>query len=277
MGLTGIRHAVAHDEPGLGMQHDVAEGRKTAMKVVAHRGNVPGFKELTRATFEKAFELPIHGVELDVRLCKTGEVVVYHDRRLGQFGEHGPVSSTSLDDILKLNIGTEDNPQQILTLDQFLDLYKELGGDKHIYIETKHPTRYGVMLEEQVLRSLMYTGLSESEKVHIISFSHACMHRMARLAPQLDRIYLRRQWELRYNPGDILLSRPNGLGISVGMAHLNEDLIGAYGLTTYLWTANNAEDLTYAKQKGVDIVATDKPELAQAIADGKTMATTSVD
>lgn len=235
------------------------------MNIVAHRGLAPGFKELTSAAFEHTLALPIHGVECDVRMCRTGELVVHHDRRLGRTTvdneTFAKISALSLAELRQYNFGTVERPQQILTLPQLLGMVKD-AGDKHLYLEVKHPSRYGRMQEEQVKQALIYAGLLNDERIHIISFSHLTMRRMAELAPGVDRIYLRRHWELRYNPGDVMLSQPTALGVSVGTARLRPDLVGAQELPTYLWTANSESDLKFAAKVGADVVATDYPELA---------------
>lgn len=235
------------------------------MKIVAHRGLAPGFQELTPAAYEHTLGLPIHGVECDVRLCRTGELVLHHDRRLGRTtvnnGSHAKISALSLDELREHNFGTQQRPQRILTLPELLGMVKD-AGDKHLYLEVKHPSRYGRMQEEQIRQALIYAGLLDDERIHIISFSHSTMRRMAELVPGVDRIYLRRHWELRYNPGDVMLSNPTALGISVSSARLRPDLVGAGGLQTYLWTANNDSDLKFATKVGADVVATDYPEMA---------------
>lgn len=232
------------------------------MKIVAHRGLAPGFKELTPAAFENALSLPIHGVECDVRLCRSGEVVLHHDRRLGRTSDgYAKISNLTLDELRRQNFGTRENPQTILTLDDMLGMIKD-AGDKHLYLEIKHPSRYGRMLEEQIQRALIYAGMLDDARLHIISFSTLAIRRMAELAPALDRIYLRRQWELRYNPGDIQLCNPTALGLGISSARLRPDLVGAHGLPSYMWTLNTTADLQFAQRAGADIIATDVPELA---------------
>ncbi|AKK12101.1 glycerophosphodiester phosphodiesterase family protein [Corynebacterium uterequi] len=235
------------------------------MKIVAHRGNGPGFKELTRAGYEHALSLPIHGVETDVRLCRSGELVLHHDARLGRtdVGINGVarISGLSLEQLRRINFGTRANPQEILTLPEMLGLIKD-AGDKHLYLEIKKPTRYGRMLEEQVTRALAYAGLRDDERIHIISFSHTCLRRMAELTPALDRFYLRGARDFKYNPKDIMFSKPTGLGMDHRVAKLRPELVGALGLPTYLWTPNTPADLLAARDAGADIITTDDAELA---------------
>ena len=75
--------------------------------------------------------------------------------------------------------------------------------DKHLYIETKHPSRAGRMLEEQLVLRLRYHNLLQSRRIHMISFSHVAMRRMWALAPKIETFYLRRDWEARVNPKDV--------------------------------------------------------------------------
>jgi len=61
--------------------------------IVAHRGYSGKYPELSPLAFEKAMELPIHGVECDVRLSRDGRGVVQHDptleRTTGRAGRGG--------------------------------------------------------------------------------------------------------------------------------------------------------------------------------------------
>src|SRR5918996_3928143 len=52
------------------------------MKILAHRGASGQAPENTIPAFRAAVEERADGVELDVRICASGEVVVCHDRTL---------------------------------------------------------------------------------------------------------------------------------------------------------------------------------------------------
>lgn len=49
------------------------------MHKIGHRGAKGYVAENTLASFQKALDLKVDGIELDVYLCKSGEVVVIHD------------------------------------------------------------------------------------------------------------------------------------------------------------------------------------------------------
>ena len=228
------------------------------MKIVAHRGYSGKYPELSPLAFEKALELPIHGIECDIRLSGDGKVVVHHDPTLDRTtNASGRVSRLTWEELRRLKIG---GGQRMLLLDELL----EMLGDKkhHLYIETKHPSGQGDILEEQMVLRLRYAGLLDDPRIHMISFSHRAIRRMAALAPHVDRIYLRRDWERHFNRPDILLSQPTGLGMSLLRGKLQPDAIGAHGLPTYMWTIDKPEDMKWAWANGVDMLATNQPEVA---------------
>ena len=228
------------------------------MKIVAHRGYSGKYPELSPLAFEKALELPIHGIECDIRLSSDGKVVVHHDPTLDRTtNASGRVSRLTWEELRGLKIG---GGQRMLLLDELL----EMLGDKkhHLYIETKHPSGQGDILEEQMVLRLRYAGLVDDPRIHMISFSHRAIRRMAALAPHIDRIYLRRDWERHFNRPDILLSQPTGLGMSLLRGKLQPGAIGAHGLPTYMWTIDKPEDMKWAWANGVDILATNQPEVA---------------
>lgn len=232
------------------------------MKIIAHRGYSAKYPELTPLAFEKALELPVHGVECDVRLTLDGEVVLIHDPVIDRVADgRGRVSNATLARLRDHNFGDERHPQQVLTLPEMLEMVTA-HDDKHLYIETKHPMRYGRILEEQVVRALRHASLLDDPRIHLISFSAAAITRMRHIAPGVDRIHLRRKIERWLNPVDTHPGKPTGLGISLWRARRRPDLIGSHGLPTYLWTVNDPDDMLWARARGVDMMATDEPELA---------------
>lgn len=235
------------------------------MKLIAHRGLSSLYPELTETAFAKALELDIHGVETDVRLSKDGTVVCIHDPIIDRVSNgRGRVSELSLQQLQRYNFGTPALKQRVLTLDELLEIIRA-HDDKHLYIETKHPVRFSRMLEEQVVLRLRYHGLLEDPRIHIISFSAASITWMKEMAPHIDRIHLRRNWEKWLNPVPKFVGQPTGLGISLERAKKNPEFIGKWGLPTYVWTVDNASDIRWARDMGVDMLATNVPGRAAAL------------
>lgn len=230
------------------------------MKIVAHRGFAGLYPEMTRTAFQRALELPIHGVECDVRLTRDGHVVCHHDLTVDRTSDgHGRVKDMTLAQLRELNFGTSTKREEILLLDDLLDLVE--GTGKHLYIETKHPGSYGRILDEQVALRLRYRGLTDADWIHIISFSLLSVARMRHLLPRLDRFALRRDW-YRYLGLDPRWGKPAGMGLSLFRARLHPKLIGVRNLPTYLWTIDDPEDMVWVRDHGADILATNRPDLA---------------
>ncbi|MDN6100556.1 MAG: glycerophosphodiester phosphodiesterase [Corynebacterium flavescens] len=228
------------------------------MKIVAHRGYSGKYPELSPLAFAKAMELPIHGIECDIRLSRDGKVVVNHDATLERVaGNPGHIAEMDWEDLRQVDIG---EGQHMLLLDELLEMME--GKPHHIYIETKHPSPNGEKLEQEMVNRLRLAGLLDDPRIHMISFSHKAMRRIRSIAPDIDRIYLRRDWERHFNRPDILLSRPTGLGMSLLRAKMQPSAIGAHGLPTYLWTVDRPEDMKWAWSNGVDMLATNQPEVA---------------
>jgi len=50
--------------------------------VIGHRGAMGYETENTIASIQKALDLKVDGIEIDVFKCKSGEVIVFHDDEL---------------------------------------------------------------------------------------------------------------------------------------------------------------------------------------------------
>ncbi|UQV58084.1 glycerophosphodiester phosphodiesterase [Corynebacterium pseudodiphtheriticum] len=236
----------------------------TGCNIVAHRGYSGKYPENSPEAFAQALQLPIHGVECDIRVSRDGQAVVIHDPSVDRTSNGtGMVARMTWPELQRLNIGTEDAPQQLMLVD---DLLRMLGapGDNphHLYIETKPLMRHGAALEKALARALHRTGMVADPRVHIISFSHASLRRLASLVPQVDRIYLRRGWERRWNSRDLMLSRPHALGLSLDHGKANPAAIGVGDRRTYMWTVDDPDDMRWARDNGVNILATNWPEVA---------------
>src|SRR5262249_13368829 len=84
---------------------------------------------------------------------------------------------------------------RILTLDRLLAAVHDASRPMRLLIETKHPTRYGTAVEEQVIGALRRYGLHEPHPgqpvaVTVMSFSPFAVRRIRRLAPRLPTAML---------------------------------------------------------------------------------------
>ena len=72
---------------------------------IAHRGASGYIVENTLESIQKAIDLAVDGIELDVHVCASGELVVFHDFTLDRLTNVlGPISSFSLEELKQLRI-----------------------------------------------------------------------------------------------------------------------------------------------------------------------------
>src|SRR6201988_4575653 len=127
--------------------------------VVAHRGASAERPEHTRAAYELALNEGADGVECDVRLTRDGHLVCLHDRRVDRTSNGtGLVSEMTLAQLRELNFGEwhsswrsdgSSGDTGLLSLDDLVSLVLDWNRPVKLFIETKHPVRYGAPVERQ--------------------------------------------------------------------------------------------------------------------------------
>ncbi|HLD30097.1 MAG TPA: glycerophosphodiester phosphodiesterase family protein [bacterium] len=131
-------------------RHPFSSGKYKFLKI-GHRGAAGYEPENTLRSFRKAFELGTDMAELDVHLCKTGELVVIHDDTVDRTTDgKGPVSETTLRELKKLDAG---KGERIPLLSEVLEL---LGGRTAVNVELKG--RGSARETADVLKKYVKTG-----------------------------------------------------------------------------------------------------------------------
>jgi glycerophosphoryl diester phosphodiesterase len=156
------------------------------------------------AAYLRAVEAGADAVECDVRLTSDGTLVLVHDRRIDRTSPGtGAVSDFMLAELQEHTFGGEgrhdfeDPPSELrtrlLTLETFLSTLLDASSTLEFVIETKHPTRFGKYVEEELARVLRAFGLVRDESAHrvrMMSFSRMAMVRMRKLVPGIRNVYL---------------------------------------------------------------------------------------
>lgn len=264
------------------------------MKIVAHRGASKERPEHTLAAYELAEQRGADGFECDIRLTRDGELVCIHDRTIDRVAVEKPkkssgvISEMTLAELRELNVGTPEEPAQVLTLRELLAFFNDInssrvpaepghsqrpgglsaeGGGasikKEIFIETKHPNRYGPKVEHALHYELQRAHLADSPHVHLISFSPQSLVRFKMINPGIHRILLRREYQRMLNPGLQALHVVDAHGLSVARGRIRPDIIGRFGDGTYMWTADKEDEVRWATRQGVTWLATNYPGRAR--------------
>jgi len=214
---------------------------------IGHRGARAYAPENTIKSFEKAIEIGVDAVELDVRKTKDDELVVIHDADIKRTTNgKGLVSELTVKEIKAFSSDGEKIP----TLDETLNF---LDKKVKVFIELKEA---GV--EEQVL-SIVH-GRKLEKNVVIVSFLEDSLKKVRELDENIETglIYAKHRNPLK---AALELKANYLLGLyrfvhtaSVQKAHEN-------GLKVVVWTINNPEEVKEYKEKGVDGIASDKPDI----------------
>ncbi|GAB3914028.1 glycerophosphodiester phosphodiesterase [Kibdelosporangium lantanae] len=230
-------------------------------EVVAHRGASADLPEHTLAAYELAIAQGADGLECDVRLTRDGELVCVHDRTVDRTSDgHGVVSAMSMAELNRLSWG--DGKPGVLTLDTLLGLVKP---GIRLFVETKHPVRYGGLVEAKLVALLARHGLArprhkEESPVVVMSFSARAVQRVRRNAPELPTVMLVGT-KVTPRVGDYV-------GPSIERLRDEPDYVAKAGRPTYCWTVDDPADVELCRDLGVRFVATNKPAATSAILRG---------
>ena len=219
---------------------------------VGHRGAKAYEPENTIRSFMKALELGVNAVELDVRRTKDGEIVVIHDAEVDRTTNgKGLVSELTLGEIKQLST---DKGEKIPTLEEALNF---LDRKVKILIEIKE-----VGIEEKVLDIVRRKGLEDN--VIIISFHEETLRKIRELSDKVETglIYVKHK-------------DPIGAALSLKAQYLlplYRFIHSAFikkaherGLRIIAWTINTVEEAQEYVNKGVDGIASDKPDILRMI------------
>lgn len=247
-------------------------------QVVAHRGASHDNAEHTLRAYKRAIEVGAEALECDVRLTADGHLVCVHDRDLRRTGStKGVVSTMKLEQLDALDFSSWKNPwaefddeaavgdpedNKVLTARKLLETVADAGRRVELAIETKHPTRYGSLVEKRLVELLADFGWTGPDSpVRVMSFSFTALQRVQRMAPQVPVVMLiekAHHWPMLrravgkdwiIGPGIKELRDHPGLG-----KHLR-----AANREIHVWTVNTEEELQICLDLGVTAVISDKP------------------
>ncbi|MFT4087188.1 MAG: glycerophosphodiester phosphodiesterase family protein [Gordonia sp. (in: high G+C Gram-positive bacteria)] len=249
------------------MNRGVSRSGKPA--VVAHRGASGENAEHTLLAYERALEQGADGLECDVRLTSDHQLVCIHDRTIDRTSDGtGVVSEMSLAQLREHDFGSwySGTSAQVLTLRELLTLTLDWRRPVRLFIETKHPVRYGSLVENLLLETLREFGVgappsADHSRAVVISFSAAGVWRIRRSAPMLPTILLGDSARV-VGGGAATAVGATGVGPSIATLHAHPDLVdraAAAGRVTYCWTVDQREDVQLCADLNVRWLATNYP------------------
>ena len=210
-------------------------------------------------SIQKALDLNVDGVEIDVYQCASGEIVVFHDSNLNRLtGNKGFIEKTNFDE---LNTILVKGNYKIPTLGQVLEL---IAGSVLLNIELKGKNT--AILTAAILKKYLQNSQSDI-KNYIVSSDN--WNELTLFKNQntgipigvLSHTSLLLQKELN----DIIEKGKelNAVAIHPKFSLLSKraiDRMHSSGFLVYSWTINRPKDVKRAIQLGVDGIITDFPD-----------------
>ncbi len=151
--------------------------------VIGHRGASAYAPENTLAAFCLAREQGADGIELDVKRCASGDVVVMHDPTLLRTtGAAGLVHEWTLAELRALDAGQGEH---VPTLD---DVFDAIGPNLLVNVEVTNYTTPDDGLEPLVVDIIRRHAIAD--RIVFSSFHPLVLRRLAVLAPDIPRAFL---------------------------------------------------------------------------------------
>ena len=209
--------------------------------------------ENTIPSIKKAIELGVDGIEIDVFRCKSGEIVVFHDKKLDRLtNSSGYIEDLSYDSINKIKVmGKYRIPQLIEVIDILpneiflnIELKGEETAKKVNEIVTEFINRTESKLDRFIISSFNWKELEKfrlfNSKIPIAVLTDTTPLNAISVAKKLNAVAI--------NPNYKLLNKNT----------VNE--IKKEGLKIFPYTVNSLNDIDKMKTLGVDGIITDYPE-----------------
>jgi glycerophosphoryl diester phosphodiesterase len=228
--------------------------------VFAHRGASAEAPANSLGAVRRARALGADGVEVDLRRCASGEVVLFHDEDLSAYGRSDRVDALPLSALRRLDLG---GGERVPTLDE---LFEE-GKDLVLNLEIKAERVQTGGLERAVVAAVRRQNCAA--RVLLSSFNPISLLRAKMLAPEIRTAFLFHggqspAWRALWPR----LLRPHAL-------HPEQDLVDADflrraragGYRIHAWTCDREHDIRRLAGLGVHGIITNRPEVARRVLD----------
>ena len=234
----------------------IMQAQKT--QVIAHRGfwHTDGSAQNSVAALVKADSIHCYGSEFDVWLTADNQLVVNHDETFK--------GVTIQNATAKVCTAVElDNGEQLPTLQQYLDKAKNLKTRLILELKPHKTPEQETRAIEGIVKMIKDMGLEK--RTEYITFSKHATKEFIRLAPKGTPVY--------YLNGDATPAELKEWGCAGPDYHYsvfqkNPEWIKEchnLGMKVNAWTVNNADDMKWLIEKGVDFITTNEPIMLQKL------------
>ncbi len=216
---------------------------------VGHRGARAYEIENTLESFQKAIELGVNAIELDVQKSKDGKLIIIHDDNLKKvFSKDVFVNQATLKEL------KQSTENKIPTLEEALKTIDRKV--EKILIELKE-----VGYEKKVLEIVKKEKLKD--RIIIISFHEQALSNVRKLDKEIETGLIYSKYK---NPVDTALLLNAQYLVPLYRFTHTRDVEKAHknNLKVIVWTINTKQEVKEYIAKGVDGIASDKPDILKS-------------
>ena len=224
-------------------------------QIIGHRGAMGHAPENTVLSIQKALELGVDSIEIDVFRCQSGEIVVFHDKKLNKLTNgKGKIQQKTWSQLQKLQVmGSESIP----VLEEIIQL---INGRVRLNIELKGKnTSKGVF---NIIQTDVESGRWKMDQVYVSSFDWEELHDFRKLTNEFGIAVLTDNNPLSAIP---VAHELNAFAINPNHKKLTENMvkqIQGEGFEVLTWTVNDTARIHELTSWGVDAIITDFPDRA---------------
>lgn len=263
---------------------------KTALQfdrpiVLAHRGGTHLAPEHTMPAFEKSAQLGVDGFEIDIRLTKDEEIIVFHDATIDRTTDgFGLVAEMTLEEINAFNHGYQfedlegntpfrDKKVDVVTLRELLETYSNMLVN--IDIKDAPDTYEGSLMPSKLWRLIEELGVEDRVVVtsfygeQVDRFNLYAQNRVALGAGESD---IRKaftafssQFGHLYHPKVDVFQIPTKSGVVALDSPKFIQFLNNLNIPVHYWTINDLVTMNKLIRNGAKGIITDRPDIAMVL------------
>ena len=221
---------------------------------IGHRGAKGHIAENTLESIQKAINLGVDGVEIDVFRCASGEIVVFHDKKLDRLtNSTGFIEEMTID---ALNNVLVEGKYKIPTLEEVLTL---IDGNILLNVELKgkNTAKKTALILEKFVSNTKW----ESNQLIVSSFDWDELIIFKNENTDIPIGILNDKNTL--NEVLDIAMKLDAVAIHPNFSSLNQEVVNTIhdsGFKIYSWTINAPEEIDKAITFGIDGIITDFPD-----------------
>lgn len=165
---------------------------KHKVKIIGHRGFASMYPENSLIGFQKAAELGVDGIELDVHLTKDGEVVVHHDETIDRMTKGvGSINEMTFKELQKFHLRHRfRRPLTAERIPTLIEVFESLKDFPEVLVNIELKTK--VLLYEGIEQKVLelVAEFSPDRQVMYSSFYLPTLMRIKQIQPDAEIAFI---------------------------------------------------------------------------------------